>query len=176
MHGISWNMPNSLFYRDFHKGFIPPPSDKNFPAENQEYTSLQNFMRSYKMAIPSTPWVLPGMSLNYPEINTESFLTSLTSVLFSHLSHFSSSLLSFLLIVRSSLYSFPPGHELNRSRNEHRIISESACLRTVKKFSVFLSLVKVFFFFFWVLYFIFHCTLTFNCKLWYICMLSRIFT
>ena len=69
--------------------------------------------------------LLPGMSLNYLEINTESFLISLTSLLFSHLSHFSSSLLSFLFIVRSSLYSFPPGHEFNRSRNEHRIISES---------------------------------------------------
>ena len=93
--------------------------------------------------------MLPGMSLNYPEINTESFLISLTSLLFSH---FSSSLLSFLFIVRSSLYSFPPGHEFNRSRNEHRIISEF----------LFLSLVKVFFLF---LGFVFYFSLYFDLQL-----------
>ena len=75
--------------------------------------------------------ILLGTSLNYPGFNTESFLTSLTFFWLLLLLFFFSSLLSFLFIVRSSLYSFPPGHELNRSRNEHRIISESAYLQEI---------------------------------------------
>ena len=71
----------------------------------------------------------PGHELNYAEINTESFLTSVTSILFSHLSHSSSSILSVLIMAKSSLCSFPPEQEFNnRSRNEHRIIYESAYL------------------------------------------------
>ena len=75
-------------------------------------------------------YMLPGMRLNYPENNTDSFLTSLTSLL-SPLSLLFITFLSFLFIVRSSLYYFPPGQELNRSRNEHRIISESAYLQEI---------------------------------------------
>ena len=61
----------------------------------------------------------------------ESFLTSLTFFWLLLLLFFFSHLLSFLFIVRSSLNSFPPGQELNRSRNEHRIISESAYLQEI---------------------------------------------
>ena len=46
-------------------------------------------------------------------------------------------------------------------------------LRTFTKFSVFFPLVKVFFSF-WVLYY-FHCSSTFNCMLWYMCVNENLF-
>ena len=89
------------------------------------------------------------MSLNYPEIKTESFLTFLTSLFsllsllsllfFTSLHHFShfcllSEVLCFIFLLDKSLI----GPEMN---------TESfLSLRTFKKFSVFLSLVKVFHF------------------------------
>ena len=95
------------------------------------------------------------MSLNYPEINTESVLisyfdfSSLTSFTSLHLfSHFY--LLSKVLCILFLLDMSLTGPEMN---------TESfLSLRTVKKFSVFLSLVKVFFLFsfsgFCILFFI----------------------
>ena len=100
------------------------------------------------------------MSLNYPEIKTESFLTSLTSLLTS-LQHFSyfcllSEVLCFIFLLDKSL----TGPEMN---------TESfLSLRTFKKFSVFLSLVKVFsiligIFVFFLLYFSFIFSYRYNC-------------
>ena len=99
---------------------------------------------------------LLGTSLNYPGINTESFLTSLT---LSDFFYFFTSfhlfspfyLLSEVLCILSLLDMSLTGPEIN---------TESfLSLRTFKKFCVFLSLVKVFFLFLGFV-FLFHCTLS----------------
>ena len=80
--------------------------------------------------------MLPGMSLNYPEFKTESFLISLTSLL---------SLLLNTSLISVYCQKFCFIFLLDKSLTGPEMNAESfPSLRTSKKFSVFLSLVKVF--------------------------------
>ena len=114
----------------------------------------------------SKSWPL-GTSLNYPGINTESFLTSLTFFWLLLLLLFFSSLLISIYCQKFSIF-FPL---LDKSLTGPQMNTESfLSLRTFKKFFVFLSLVKVFFLFlFSGFLFLFHCTLS-TASYEYICV------